>query len=329
MKKLTLGIAALSAILSLAGCHSSSSAESQYTIPTDSILLSDPAVLADSASGLYYMTGTRGQLWVSPDLKMWSKPQSVANTASITWAGNRPDIWAAELHQLDGKYYYFATFTNNDTIVANVDGRDLPRRSCYVLRADNPAGPYSAFGDEAYLPDSTLTLDGTLWVEPDGTPYMVYCGEWLSNGYGTMECIRLKRDLSGADGEPTVLFRASDSPWSREELTPGTVTPNRVTDGPYLFRTDTGRLGMLWTSWVFNSYTQGVAYSQSGTIQGPWEQQSEPITPPNYGHGMLFKTFDGDWLLSCHSHADVDGRYVRVPHFFEADLSGDSLKIKF
>ena len=40
--------------------------------------------------------------------------------------------------------------------------------------------------------------------------------------------------------------------------------------GPYLFRTGTGRLGMIWTSWIYNVYTQGVAYSESGTLDGPW-----------------------------------------------------------
>ena len=318
------------ALASLIGCKGKGDAsDALYTIPTDSILLSDPCVLADSATGLYYMTGTQGMLFTSKDLKMWSKPEKVANTSTIPWAGSRPEIWAAELHKYGDKYYYFATFTNPDTITGQYEGRNLPRRSSHILRSDSPSGPYSAFGDAATLPDSTLTLDGTLWVEPDGTPYMVYCGEWLQNGIGTMECIPLKQDLSGAAGKATVLFTAHDSPWSREEPTPGQITPNRVTDGPYLFRTDTGRLGMLWTSWVFNSYTQGVAYSKSGTIFGPWEQQPEPITPPNYGHGMLFKTLDGQWLLSCHSHANVDGRYVRIPHFFKADLSGDNLKITF
>lgn len=40
--------------------------------------------------------------------------------------------------------------------------------------------------------------------------------------------------------------------------------------GPYLFKTKTGRLGMIWASWVYDVYTQGVAYSTSGTPAGPW-----------------------------------------------------------
>ena len=84
---------------------------------------------------------------------------------------------------------------------------------------------------------------------------------------------------------------------------------------------------MIWTSWVFQDYTQGVAYSESGTLDGPWIQEKEPITPPNFGHGMLFCTLDGEWMMSVHSHKDVNGRYIRIPHLFKVDLSGDKLKI--
>ena len=186
-----------------------------------------------------------------------------------------------------------------------------------------------AFGDATYLPANRPTLDGTFWRDKDGKPYMVFCGEWLQNWNGTMEKIELKPDLSGTVGEPKVLFRASDSPWSREKNDQGEVTWNKVTDGPFLFRTATGRLGMVWTSWVYDVYTQGVAYSESGTLDGPWVQESEPITPPGYGHSMLFQRFDGQWMMSVHLHQkDARGRTVRTPHLFEVDLSGDKLTIK-
>jgi hypothetical protein len=84
---------------------------------------------------------------------------------------------------------------------------------------------------------------------------------------------------------------------------------------------------MIWTSWIYNVYTQGVAYSENGTLDGPWVHEKDPITPPNYGHGMLFHTFEGKLLMSVHSHKSVKGRTVRVPHLFEADLSDDKLNI--
>ena len=296
------------------------------TVARDSIILSDPCILADSATQAYYMTGTGGMLYTSKDLNDWTGPYQVAQTDPDSWMGRRPQIWAAELHQYKGKYYYFATFTNEAIKIDTVRGNVIPRRASHVLVSDKPEGPYRPMADATYLPEKQPTLDGTFWVDKDGKPYMIYCGEWLQNWDGTMEKIELKPDLSGSLGEGKLLFRASDSPWSRE-VEDGRVRPNKVTDGPYLFRTATGRLGMIWTSWIDDVYTQGVAYSESGTLDGPWVHEPKPITPPNFGHGMLFRALDGSWLMSVHSHKNINGRYIRVPHLFEIDLSGDKLKV--
>ena len=327
---LTASLFAMICLLGACGTKSESSQTADNTqielCPLDSILLSDPCILPDSATATYYMTGTGGLLWKSKDLKMWEGPYKVAQTDSTSWMGPNPMIWAAELHSYNGKYYYFATFTNQAVIIDTIKNIPSGRRASHILVSDKPDGPYVPMKDKTYLPDYRPTLDGTFWVDTDGKPYMVYCGEWLYDWNGTMEKIELKPDLSGSVGEGKVLFRSSDSPWSRE-VRDGKVMPNKVTDGPYLFRTGTGRLGMIWTSWIDHVYTQGVAYSQSGTLDGPWIHEKEPITPPDFGHGMLFKTFDGKWLMSVHSHKDVNGNYIRVPHLFEVDLSGDKLTV--
>ena len=296
-------------------------------VPLDSIRLSDPAILTDKSTSMYYMTGTGGKMWKSKDLRLWSGPYDVVKVDSTSWTGAHPMIWAAELHEYKGKYYYFATFTNSDVIIDRYRGNDIPRRASHVLVSDAPGGPYMMKGDATYLPADKPTLDGTFWVDSDGKPYMVYCYEWLQNFDGTIEKIELKPDLSGSVGEGKLMFRASSCPWSRESTRDGSVKPNMVTDGPYLFRTGTGRLGMIWTSWIGDVYTQGVAYSESGTLDGPWVHEKNPITPPNFGHGMLFRTLDGKWLMSVHSHNNINGHYLRIPHLFEVDLSGDKLEV--
>jgi len=301
--------------------------EIRKNIPLDSVFLSDPFILADHKTNMYYMTGTGGMLWKSKDLKFWDGPYKVAKTDSNSWMGPKPIIWAAEIHPYKDKYYYFATFTNRAVKIDSVRGNIIERRASHVLVSDKPDGPYVPMKDPTYLPANKPTLDGTFWIDTDGKPYMVYCYEWLQNWNGTVEKIELKPDLSGTIGEGKVLFRASDSPWSREKDENGEIVPNKVTDGPYLFLTATGRLGMIWTSWVYNVYTQGVAYSESGTLDGPWIQEKDPVTPPDYGHGMLFLTLDGKPLMAVHSHKEVNGRYLRVPHLFEVDLSGDKLVV--
>ena len=297
-------------------------------VPLDAIRLSDPSILADKATATYYMTGTGGMMWESKDLEKWTGPFKVAQTDPESWMGDNPMIWAAELHAYKGKYCYFATFTNRDVMIDTVKGNVIERRASHVLVSDKASGPYVPMEEPTYLPPDKPTLDGTFWVDEDGKPYMVYCHEWLQNLNGTMEKIELKPDLSGSVGEGEILFRASDSPWSKEHNEEGQVVPNKVTDGPWLFRTQTGKLGMLWTSWIFDQYTQGVAYSESGTLDGPWIHEEEPITPPNFGHATLFRTFEGQLLMSLHSHkVDENGRYIRIPHLFEVDDSGDKLKV--
>jgi beta-xylosidase len=334
MKQLPTLPQLLSITLSIALCllvathsHAQQERAVRKNIPLDSIRLSDPFILADENTQMYYMTGTGGRLWKSKDLKTWEGPYAVTETDPDSWMGPEPMIWAAELHAYQDQYYYFATFTNRDVIIDTVAGNAIERRASHVLVSDTPDGPYVPMEDPTYLPADMPTLDGTFWIDTDGKPYMVYCYEWLQNLNGTIEKIELKPDLSGSVGEGELLFKASDSPWSREKDEDGNDKPNKVTDGPFLFETNTGRLGMLWTSWKYDVYVQGVAYSESGTLDGPWIQEEEPITPDNFGHGMLFKTFDDKMLMCLHSHKEVEGRYHRVPHLFEVDLSGDKLVV--
>ena len=301
--------------------------EPRQNIPLDSIALSDPFVLADPKTNMYYMTGTGGMLWKSRDLKAWDGPYKVVAINPDSWMGPKPMIWAAEIHSYKNKYYYFATFTNRAVKIDTVKGTAIERRACHVLVSDRPDGPYVPMKDSIYLPADKPTLDATLWIEKNGTPYMLFCHEWLQNMNGTVEMIELKPDFSGTIGSGKILFRASDAPWSREKDEDGNDRPNKVTDGPFVFETKTGRLGMIWTSWVYDVYTQGVAYSQSGKLEGPWLQDKDPITPPNFGHGMLFHTLNGKLLMAIHSHRNTNGRYIRVPHFFETDVSGDKLVV--
>lgn len=322
MKKLLTSLVCL-----LAVCSGMCQSRAKNHVPLDSIVLSDPCILPDRATMTYYMTGTGGKLWKSKDLRYWDGPYTVAETDPASWMGPEPMIWAAELHPYKGKYYYFATFTNPDVKIGSFRGNEIERRACHVLVSDKAEGPYRPMEDKTYLPAEKPTLDGTLWVDTDGKPYMVYCYEWLQTWDGTIEKIELKPDLSGSMGEGLLLFRASDSPWSREVIDGDTVA-SKVTDGPYLFRTQTGRLGMIWTSWIYDVYTQGVAYSESGTLDGPWVQEEQPITPPNFGHGMLFRTFDGQLLMSVHSHKDINSHFHRVPHLFKVDDSGDKIVVE-
>ena len=282
------------------------------------ISLSDPFVMADARTQQYYLTGTGGGLWRSSDLESWTYLGFPFLFDDVAWMGDSPQVWASEIHPIDGQYYNFSTFTNKNV---TIDSDGHPRRAVHIMSSRLPEGKYKLIsgGDATYVPAEKTTLDATYFEDTDGRRYLIYCHEWIQNGNGTIEYIELKPDMTGTVGEGVVMTRAHNATWN--------TSP--VTDGPYLFRTQTGRLGMIWTSWHGGRYVQGVAYSTTGKIDGPWKHEPLPITPDNYGHGMLFHTFDGELLMSIHSHRTIDEskqQWERHPVLFVMDDSGDRLR---
>ena len=295
----------------------------------DELSMSDPYILADDATKTYYLTSSGGCIYKSTDLKNWTGPYGAYDTRG-TWMEGINFVAAAEIHKVNGKYYYAATFGDRKELVDVVPRRyNIYRHQTMILESDKAEGPFKLKNPDPnydYLPHSWDIIDGTIYVE-NGQPYMVFVHEWMQTFDGTIEYVKLSPDLTKTISEPVMLFRATESPCPLEmvgngEMTYGLKIPGWVTDGPQLFRTKTGKLGMLWASWGAKRYLECVAYSQSGTIDGPWIQEEKPFIDDNTGHGMLFRTFDGKFLLSIH-HAEGDG--PRKPQLWEVDDSGDKL----
>ncbi len=301
------------------------------TVSLDDISMSDPYIYPDEKSRTYYLTGTGGRLYKSKDLKMWTGPYPIIDLTG-TWMEGR-FVAAAEIHRIGNRYYYAGTWSDHANLIENVPRRyNVPTNQTQLLVADSPEGPFKplvADHDFCLGPEDWDIIDGTLYQE-DGTTYMVFVHEWTQLIDGTMAYMPLSKDLTHRTAEPTTVFRASEASWSKEmnsigEATFGLRMPGWVTDGPQMFRTKTGKLGMLWSSWGEHRYAQGVAYSTSGSIKGPWVQEKEALKGDNSGHGMLFRTFEGKLLFIIH-HAEATG--PRKPQLWDVDDSGDKLVLK-
>jgi beta-xylosidase len=168
-----------------------------------------------------------------------------------------------------------------------------------------------------------MTLDGTLYVDEDNKPWMVYCHEWIQVIDGTFEAIPLTSDLSSAAGEPQHLFKASDAPWINTERKPDVKPSVYVSDGCQLYRTKAGHLVMLWSSYNKEGYVQTMARSRSGKLEGPWEQL-DPLVVGDSGHGMLFKTFEGDWMLILHHPFSTPESRAKI---YEVEETEDRFKV--
>jgi beta-xylosidase len=262
----------------------------------------------------------------SKDLKSWEGPFAVFAVPDGVWANPRHGAWAPEVHAYKGKYYLFTTLHNRDAIFAQPPEvwKVQHLRGTVIARSDSPLGPFELLKSGGpHPPREFMTLDGTLYVDPDRRPWMVYAHEWIQKIDGTMEAIRLKDDLSDAAGDPIHLFKASDGPWNNANLKPTTRPLSFVTDGPELFRTKTGTLLMLWSSYGKDGYLETLARSKSGKLEGPWEQL-DPLITDDTGHGMLFRRFEDNGLMLVAHHPMHGPSRARL---YEMEDTGDSLRV--
>ena len=300
------------------------------TVHFNDLIMSDPFIYPHKETQTYYLTCSGGWMYKSSDLEMWTGPYAIIDIKGL-WLERAGFAAAAEIHKIGDKYYYAGTWSDHSELIEQVPRRyNVPHNQTYLLRADNPEGPYTSFAIEPgydYQPHDWDCIDGTLYEE-NGKIYMIFVHEWTQIIDGTMDYIELAPDLSYTVSEkPITMFRATEAPWVTEmnasgEATFGLKMPGWVTDGPQMFRTQTGKLGMLWSSWGKERYAQGIAYSESGTIAGPWVQEEEAFMANNSGHGMLFKTFEGKLIFVVH-HASENG--PRKPQYWNVDDSGDKL----
>jgi hypothetical protein len=302
----------------------------------------DPFIVADAQNKTYYLYTAIGArqsdqkragvvVYKSKDLVSWSGPKLVFSVPDGIWANPGDGAWAPEVHRYHDKYYLFVTLHNNERLIDEKEQVTRPMyqgkvamahmRGTQILVSDSLEGPFVVLGKDAAPPPNYMSLDGTLFVE-DGTPYMIYAHEWIQVLDGTMEAIQLSPGLSHSVGEPFYLFKASDAPWLGEQTKTSNKPRTYVTDGPFLYRTRSGKLLMLWSSYRDGLYMETVAYSTSGKLHGPWKQQA-PLVGDDSGHGMLFRSFDGKLMLVLHhpfrnAHAQI----------FEIEDAGDKLVLK-
>jgi len=244
------------------------------------INIRDPFVLPEN--GKYYMYGTRGanfgqhtggfDVYVSSDLKEWSEP--IVCFDSESYGMNRQVNWAPEVHKYRGKYYLFATFTRENGL-----------RGTFALVSDRPEGTFRPHSEGPLTPEEWECLDGTLYIDRQDRPYLVFCHEHTQIKNGTICYVPLTQDLRRADGDPKLIFSGSDPYYVKKKTDPDA---HYVTDGPFMFRTENGTLLMLWSTFPNGQYAECVARSDNGEINGNFEHL-EPVITNDGGHGMIFR----------------------------------------
>ena len=265
----------------------------------EDIRIRDPFIYTDKKNGCYYMFGTTALVensisakssyscYKTYDLENFEGPFVIFDGSEIGFWADR-DFWAPEMHEYKGKYYLFGS--------CKADGKC---RATQIFVCDTPNGKYAPLSDKPITPPDWECLDGTLFID-NGKPYMVFCHEWLQVKDGEIWAVPLKDDLSAPDGEPTMLFRASDNP-SVSGMGPN--GENYVTDGPFLWNED-GKVRMIWSSFYKGRYL--VLEAEADSLLGEWTHGGSKFDFDG-GHAMLFQTLEGKRMISLHS-PNVAGR---------------------
>lgn len=212
--------------------------------------------------------------------------------------------WAPEVHKYKGAYYMITTYYSHAR----------GHRGCTVLRSETPEGPFVEISDGHVTPSDGNAIDGTLYIDPEGQPWMIYVREWVSmpDEVGTFAAAKLSDDLTHFISEPFELFRADEPAWA----TAG------VTDGCWMYTTKSGDLLMTWSNFSNEGYVVASARSSNGRLDGEWIHEdllyARSMTVENRydgGHGMIFTDRDGQMYLSFHSPNGREGDRQEAPVF--------------
>ena len=276
------------------------------------INIRDPFILNEG--GKYYLYGTRAadfgtrtggfDVYTGTDLINWSEPKQVF--FSEKYGLNKTVNWAPEVHKYKNRYYMFATFEQENG-----------NRGTYCLVSDAPDGEFTVLSRGALTPAEWMSLDGTLYVDRAGKPWLVFCHEHVQIMNGTVCYLPLTDDLSAPAGSPVEMFAGSDSYGCTYK-----EGDRYITDGPFMYRGKNGRLYMVWST-CMDGYYQCICVSDNDEIDGNWTQL-EPIFTDDGGHGMIFRDLSGKLKLTLHQ---PNTSLKEHPVFFDMEDTGERLSI--
>jgi len=280
--------------------------ERTYTNPLKTsdgkeIYVADPFVY--EYKGTYYLTGTTNltdgegfAYYVSTDLITWKykgelyrKPDNHIGTTAF---------WAPEVEYYEGKFYLtYSCYVPEKKHL----------QTCLAV-SEKPGGPFvdihTPWFDLGYS-----AIDADIFVDDDGTPYVYFSKNGMQDTLATGELYvaKLKKDLSGLDGDPVFISRASQ-PWEKVNW-----NKNRCNEGAFVLK----RKGTYYMTYSANDtgyefYGVGVLTAKSPL--GPWEKNennplmttdlSKGISSP--GHNSIVKAPDGELYIIYHRHADAN-----------------------
>lgn len=266
---------------------------------TNPLLPSGPDPWVIQKDSTYYFTYTFGnKLAIYKTGKM-----SALSNASLTTVWTPPttgayskDIWAPELHYLQGKWYlYFAADSANINSTHRIYALENPS-------TDPTTGTWTLKG-KVTDPSDKWAIDATE-LEYNGKSYLLWSG-WQGD----------------VDGEQDIFIAQLSNPWTitgnRVMISSPTYSwekagaPPTVNEGPEVLKNAAGKVFVTYSAsgcWT-DDYALGMLTLKDGgdpLNASDWTKSSTPVFTKNTsggvfgpGHNSFFKSIDGkeDWIV--------------------------------
>ena len=284
----------------------------------DTMSIGNPFVRYERKSNRYYMVGDGGYMWISKNLKEWEGPYNVLDGKDNALADG--NVAAPEIHLHDGRYYYMASLERTG---ANGEAS----AHCVVLVSDSITGPYKIVDKNSNLLEGDGVAAAPAYATDElGAAYMIYA---KSDGKpsAAVEIVRLTDDLGRRMGEPYKMLRSTDE----SLLALNGKGSGQEIASPFVFVTDEGNPGMLFTTMLRGESVIGVAYSKMELghwLNGPWIVENEPFVSGNVGGASVFEDYDGTSVMMMHKDTLIGGKRKFLPRMIKVDTQFDKLKKK-
>lgn len=281
---LTITLFLVTLVLGCGGGGSSKSRPTVYKNPLG-IAIGDPFVMKYKNN--YYLYGTTDagngyKCWVSTDLVNW------AYYGYAFHKKDQPDglkfgmgsFWAPEVIPYKGKFYMVYTTAPDPSILGH------SRLRLALAVSNSPTGPFinvkaPIFGNDDVQRDY---LDGSIFIDEDGTPYLYYVVGKKSNvidGKETSQIFvcQLSEDLTEVVGEH-ILVAQPEKPWEKKPS-----AGQYENEGPFVFKyEDTYYLTYSGNIYTTPDYSVGCATAPRPL--GPWTKYDEPVLKKDLGIGV-------------------------------------------
>ncbi|MDU0370313.1 glycoside hydrolase family 43 protein [Hymenobacter endophyticus] len=256
--------------------------------------------------GFYYYTHTTGRnitLWKTQALS--AVPQAAA---AVVWTPpatgpNSAEIWAPELHRLDGKWYLYYTATDKARAGDN---------SRYVFVLENAASDPTTgtWADKGRVNTKHTGLDGSVF-EQDGRRYFLYSA--YVGPQSVLAIAPMTNPWTLAPEREVIIARPSFE-WEKGG-------GRQILEGPEFLAGKQGQLLVVYSAsacWDDN-YCLGMLTARKGSDPlrpESWTKVPQPVFKPSAenqvwgtGHNSFTKSADGreDWLV-YHAKAAADGK---------------------